>query len=573
MRARISAIENLISRDPARRNIFGLVQPGHLRLASLSLLKAERVLIASGFPVLSKKVDETDGPPGALALGEALQRLGIETAYLTDRLSAPLLSAIGAKPLLPFTPDLLDGQRASHLVAVERPGRARDGRYYNMFGRDISHLTEPLDQLFLEAEERGVTTIGIGDGGNEIGMGRVLRGVTRAVDRGRLIASVVPTDYVIVSGVSNWGAYGLVGALSVLKGVDLLPDEAGLTRTMEELIRAGAVDGVEGRPQASVDGLPLWRTVELVEEIRELIKPSPLRRLPGIEAGVLGAGQSGLAAARLLIRSGARVRITDLDRDPPPDLAHCPWEKGRHSLKFLEGIDLAVRSPGLAPDLPVIRGLRSLSVPVVSELELAFELGRPFAAAVTGGVGKLSTVELTAGLMARAGRPASIGGNKGRPCSQLLLEGAAQPLILAVSSFQLETVVGFHPRVAAILNTGPFHLDRHEDETETARIKSRIFMNQGPGDVLILNQDEPLLAPLAERHPGEVWLFSRLGPVAEGAWLERGRIRLARDGRVRDLGSPPGTVDHPENLLAALLIALALGAGEEAVSGFINDPS
>lgn len=270
MRARLTAIENLISRDPGHRNIFGLVIPGQLRLAALSLLSAEKVGIVTGFPVLSKGVGETDGPPGALALGQALGKLGIEVVYLTDELNRPLLEAIGAGPLPEYHPGLIETERLSHLVAVERPGRGRDGRYYNMFGQDISHLVEPLDELFLKAEDLPVTTIGIGDGGNEIGLGRILDGVTKAVDKGWLIGSTVPTDYLILSGVSNWGAYGLVGALSVLAGQDLLPSASDIRVCINSMLAAGSVDGVTSEAVAKVDGLDLRESIALVEEIRSI---------------------------------------------------------------------------------------------------------------------------------------------------------------------------------------------------------------------------------------------------------------------------------------------------------------
>ncbi len=246
MRTRIASIENTISQDPAHRNILPLVKRDHLRLAAMSLLKAERVLIVTGFPIKKAGAGETDGPPGAYALGCALEKLGIPVAYMTDSLNAPLLNAVGAAPLLEWTPDLLAQESFSHLVAVERPGRARDGRYYNMLGEDISSLVAPLDELFLEAEERGIVTIGIGDGGNEIGMGKVFLGVSKSIAHGRRIASTVLTDYVIVAGVSNWGAYGLVGALSIVSGRDLLPTPEEFALSVIMVVRAGAVDGVSG---------------------------------------------------------------------------------------------------------------------------------------------------------------------------------------------------------------------------------------------------------------------------------------------------------------------------------------
>jgi hypothetical protein len=395
MRSRIASIENLISQDPGRRNIFPLVQRDHLRLAALSLQRAERVLITSGFPIANAQAGETDGPPGALALGRALVSLGIQVGYLTDQINAPLFRALGAEPLLKQMPVSLDCEKITHLVAVEVPGRAKDGHYYNMRGQKITPHVEPIDELFLEAEAKGLVTIGIGDGGNEVGMGRVFQGVSRAIPKGRRIASTVLTDYVIVAGVSNWGAYGLVGALSVLCGRDLLPTVNDVVHSVERLVEAGAVDGVTGQSRPYVDGLPLSRSLEVLQEIRRHVLPSPLDQVETLSVGVMGIGRSGRGVARLLIAAGARVKLSDRRSVKiPPDLAGCAVEFGAHRVDFLADTDLVVLSPGVPPSLPVIQDLRERGIPVMSELEAAYQLGRPRLVAVTGTRGKRTTVRL-----------------------------------------------------------------------------------------------------------------------------------------------------------------------------------
>lgn len=559
MRPRIASIENLIARDPGHRNILPLIQRDHLRLAAQSLLRAERVLITSGFPILRAGAGETDGPPGAWAIGQALGKLGIEVAYLTDPCHENLFRAMGAGPLIPFGPDLLDRESFSHLIAVERPGRARDGRYYNMRGEDITELLQPVDELFIRAEGRKVVTIGIGDGGNEVGMGKVFRGVTRAIQEGARIASTVLTDYVVVSGVSNWGAYGLVGALSVLCGRDLLPRSSEIRDSVLRLVEAGAVDGLSGRREPMVDGLSLEHTLELVEEIRCQLLPAPLEQVEGLQVGVVGAGRSGLAASRLLLARGAEVRISDAQVvEVPQDLASCKWELGRHTPEFMEGVNLLVRSPGVDPRIPVVRDLRQRGVPVLSELEVAYQMGKPALVAITGSVGKRTTVELLDKIATMCQRPVAVGGNKGRALSELILDGPLGWIALAVSSFQLESIVRFRPRMAVILNIQPLHLDRHGDPTETVRIKSRIFMNQGAEDLLVLNYDDPTLRPLAEKHWGEtLWISSR-EPVERGAWKEGKRAFLAPEGEVV-LGFSVGGDFYPENVLAAALAAWGMG--------------
>lgn len=273
--AAIEAMERIISRDPAGRNIAALVQPGHLAAAARTLSESERVLITAGFYVPAAQAGETDGPPGAKAIGAALAALGKEVAYVTDGLNAPYFREIGATPLHVYADsaaqDLLERLRPTHLVAVERLGRAADGCYYNMRGQDVSEYTEPVDELFLKAPALGITTVGVGDGGNEIGMGRCVEKIHQHVKLGAKIACVVPTDHLIVCGVSNWGAYGLAGAIGLLAGRDLLPSAEQARGEVEAIVALGGVDGVTTRSEPTVDGLPLEQSLALLAELRALI--------------------------------------------------------------------------------------------------------------------------------------------------------------------------------------------------------------------------------------------------------------------------------------------------------------
>ena len=249
---------------------------------------------------------ETDGPPGAAVLGRALRHLGADVGYVTDAVTAPVLAATLAAlgepkdvTCYPAGPDAardtLERMRPSHLVAIERPGRAQDGVYRNMRGDDVSAWNAPLDELFLLAQRPGersharldqptrgtsrprgprynnprdnktrlertpsrVTTIGVGDGGNEIGMGNVRARLRGAAALAKRIASVVRVDHLVVAGVSNWGAYGIAAHLGRLAGRPLLhtPDEE--RRIVGACVSAGACDGVTRRREATVDGLSL----------------------------------------------------------------------------------------------------------------------------------------------------------------------------------------------------------------------------------------------------------------------------------------------------------------------------
>lgn len=271
MRNPIAAIESLITQDPGGRNIQAFVRADQLRLAALSLHQARRVLLVGGFYIPKAGAGETDGPPGVLALGSALAALGISTAYATDRRNRPLFEALNLAPLYGWTPHLPVGLHPSHLVAIERPGRARDGHYYNMRGEPLPDEGEPFDQWFLDADRQGIATIGIGDGGNEIGMGNVFQEVADTVPHGATIASVVPAGHLIVAGCSNWGAYGLAGVLSLLSGRDLLPTATQAAAAVHDIVRAGAVDGVTLRNEPAVDGLTLEQSLGMLEQIRRLV--------------------------------------------------------------------------------------------------------------------------------------------------------------------------------------------------------------------------------------------------------------------------------------------------------------
>jgi hypothetical protein len=276
-------LESLILRDPGERNVAAFWRGNQLEASAASLGTATRVVITTGFPVAGEDgalVPETDGPGAAVALGQALTALGSEVRYVSDSLCAPLLEALGAQPLdavdwsvsdpelVPKARTYLAEHAPSHLVSIERPGRAADGHYYTMKGRRITEAVSALDELFRLAREQGTPTLGIGDGGNEIGMGGLP--VADAVEHGETIASVVATDWTVVAGVSTWGAYALIAALSQAAGRDLLPTDVDVRARLNAVLDAGAVDGVTGRRAPMIDGLAIDVTLEMLEAIRSV---------------------------------------------------------------------------------------------------------------------------------------------------------------------------------------------------------------------------------------------------------------------------------------------------------------
>lgn len=276
-------VDQLLALDLAARGIAGFCQPGGARAAARSLARGTRVILTTGFAV-GPGMAETDGPPGAAVLGRALRLLGKSVAYVTDDVAAPLmeaaLKALG-EPVelvaLPHTEAAASARhrvgdiRPSHLVAIERPGRAADGRYWNARGASVGAWNAPLDALFLKPP-RGLTTIGIGDGGNEVGMGNVRSRFLRQGPLARKIASVVRVDHLVVAGVSNWGAYGVAAHLSMLARQPLLHTAEEERRLVTACIEAGGVDGITRRRVPTVDGLPLEAHMAIVELLRTLVE-------------------------------------------------------------------------------------------------------------------------------------------------------------------------------------------------------------------------------------------------------------------------------------------------------------
>ena len=212
-----------------------------------TLAQANKVAIVTGFFIPGPDRYETDGPPGAAYLAQTLQRLGIDAIVLTE---PPCHAALRAAGVPVLCPEQMPTD-CTHLVAIERVGQAADGRCYTMRGRDITEQMTDVRPLLA-----GRTTIGIGDGGNEIGMGKLpTEWIAAHIPHGARIACRVATDYLLVAGVSNWGAYALALGTALACGKRPVLDLAGERQMLLDMVHAGLIDGVTGQATASVDGL------------------------------------------------------------------------------------------------------------------------------------------------------------------------------------------------------------------------------------------------------------------------------------------------------------------------------
>ena len=238
-----------------------------------------RVVIVTGFYILSAGKHETDGPPGAIAIGNALEALGRTVTYVSDVHTTPMLRDwLGDRAQVVDFPigDIDSSRQAADgilsqlesglLISIERCGRTKDEKYLNMRAADITQYTARLDYLF----EHGIPSVGIGDGGNEIGMGNLAE-VIPGVDRLPDDPAIAKVDRLVLASVSNWGGYGLVAALSLLMGRDLLPSVRDDERLIRHMVDAGAVDGTSGENKYYVDNFTLEQNAAVLRRLRWLM--------------------------------------------------------------------------------------------------------------------------------------------------------------------------------------------------------------------------------------------------------------------------------------------------------------
>ena len=290
---------------------------------------------------------------------------------------------------------------------------------------------------------------------------------------------------------------------------------------------------------------------------------------------VVGLGKSGVASALFLKSRGARVTVSD--SKPESELRTeillllehgITVETGGHGDRTFRGQDLIVLSPGVPVDTPQLVQARNLGEPVIGEIELAARFMAGPIVAITGANGKTTTTSLAGEIIAAGKFSTVVGGNIGTPAISLVDQaGPATWTVLEVSSFQLETIVEFRPRIAVILNITPDHLDRHKTFVNYVGAKARVFENQLADDFSVLNADEPTTAGLSDRTRAQLFWFSRSKEIEKGA-LARGTHIYFRDGHsereIMPLADVPLKGAHNlENVLAGVSIGMLAGCQPE----------
>ena len=278
-----STIEDIVLQDDIRG--MTALKP-HMRenyiesCADLLLDHPGKIFIVTGFYIMAAEATETDGPPGAVAIGNALAKLGNEIVYVTDELSSEVVRSIAQHEVIEFpitnhfesanfANELVQEHSPSALVAIERAGLVGDGTYRNFRGVNFTPYNAKIDHLF----DQHPYSVGIGDGGNEIGMGN-LQNIIPTIEHEFLPKNpcVTTTTELIIASCSNWGGYGLIVALSLKTGSNLLPSVEDAKQMVRDIVAIGAVEGMSGENKEWVDNRDLEADSKCLRDLHMLLE-------------------------------------------------------------------------------------------------------------------------------------------------------------------------------------------------------------------------------------------------------------------------------------------------------------
>lgn len=266
-------VEDIVLRHSKRgMNILRSYMDDHYckkAVERLLALPKGTILLTTGFYVAGHA--ETDGPLGTMTLGKALKKLGYDTVIITDQYCKGFFEEENLEVRYVDFDDgndtyekLLDEYQPVALISIERCGRNVENDYANMRGVSIKNQTAKTDILFEKARERKILTFGVGDGGNEIGMGNLRDVITKKLS---LVPCDVEVDALIIATVSNWGAYALAAYMQQMKKVRVLPTYQEIEQYLRYIVQLGSVDGVTKKPSMSVDGFSMEVEKEILSRL------------------------------------------------------------------------------------------------------------------------------------------------------------------------------------------------------------------------------------------------------------------------------------------------------------------
>lgn len=301
---------------------------------------------------------------------------------------------------------------------------------------------------------------------------------------------------------------------------------------------------------------------------------------------VAGSGKSGIAAAKLLLAMGGEVVLYDGNDKLDPDKIKENFDEdakltvvlGELTRPDLLGVELSIISPGIPLDAPFVPVLDEADIPIWSEIQLAYHVAKGKLVAITGTNGKTTTTALTGEIMKSFFEEVFVVGNIGIPYTERALETTDQSVTVAeVSSFQLETIMDFHPNVSAILNITPDHLNRHGTMENYIEVKKRIAENQTEEDCVVLNYDDPVLREFGESEDlkPKVFFFSSTQELKEGMYLDGDMIVYAHGGKREDIVDVHelqllGKHNY-ENVMAAVAMGIRMGVPMDAIRKTVRE--
>ena len=284
-------------------------------LAALALLDKVQprrsVILCSGFFDPPSMIDEGDGPVGAALLAKALcvaldatpvfltevanmgrmtalaQAMGLEVVDHRLARTTPFKASVHPLPIQPEAAEreakrLLDETEPAAFIAIEKPSPGADGHYHTGIGLRVSDVIGKVNFVVEEAARRGVLTIGLGDGGNEVGMGKILDAVREIVPTGKTIGATVSTDILVVGAIANWASYAIEACLAAaLHAPEVLHSAAEEARIMDAAARAGLIDPSTGAANGWIDGTPPICSASILELLRQMVELRLMRQRPG----------------------------------------------------------------------------------------------------------------------------------------------------------------------------------------------------------------------------------------------------------------------------------------------------